>query len=69
MTLSIRPRYFLYERVALADNGAAYAATKFSLAFKFKFEQFKRLLGSTRLPYLKIPVETFTPPYRGVVFR
>ena len=28
----------------------------------FKFEQLKRLLSSTRLSYLKIPVETITPP-------
>ena len=33
-----------------------------SVVYFLKFEQFKRLLGSTRLSYLKIPVETFTAP-------
>ena len=32
------------------------------VVYFLKFEQFKRLLGSTRLSYLKIPVETFTAP-------
>ena len=35
------------------------------VVYFLKFEQFKRLLGSTRLLYLKIPVETFTPPFVG----
>ncbi len=36
------------------------------VVYFLKFEQFKRLLSSTRLSYLKIPVETFTAPYAGL---
>ena len=75
LTLSPKPRYSWEERVTrrsrhclnftLSRKTQAAIATVL-LSFIICFGQFSRLPGSPRLSCLRIPVETFTPPYSMV---